>query len=199
MDLVSQLDISHYLINNLWDNLNSLHSRHNKLKCLRSHTFRCIWCRSQTTCSFGLLNGVWLHCLNNLEPLFVLLCSEMNLHGFICHKVPCTGETVILSKPWHFLLHGLVEKLVGKFWDQILVNNLVEVSLVVTSTSCLRNSFALCWLSSSSESSHCSLYLILNIIILRLLTQTLIIISQGSGLELRQMHSSGCVELVRTG
>jgi len=60
----------------------------------------------------------------------VLLCLIVDLAGLIGDKVPSASHAVVLAETWLVLLQGLIQQLGRHRWEQVLIDNLVEVTAV---------------------------------------------------------------------
>jgi hypothetical protein len=70
--------------------------------------------------------------LNYLEALFVLLGLVVNVDGLLRNEVTSTGDAVELTETRFIFLLFLMQKLLSHLWEQILIYNLIEVTLVTT-------------------------------------------------------------------
>ena len=60
----------------------------------------------------------------------MLLSLIVDLAGLIGNEVPSASHAIVLTETWLVLLHGLVEQLCRHRWEQILIDNLVDVTAV---------------------------------------------------------------------
>ena len=121
------------------------------------HFLGCIRGRVKSTCFLGLLDGVGGLRLDELEALLVLLGLVVDLAGLIGNKVPSASHAVVLPETWLVLLHGLVKQQGRHLWEQVLIDNLVEVTAVPTLSLVAIDCLVLGYVILASESAHDSI------------------------------------------
>lgn len=84
----------------------------------------------------------------------MFLGPEVDLNRLIADEISSTCDTVVLTQPWHLLLHWLVKELLTNGRHEVLIHDLVEVALVVACALCTVEGLVLGDIALASDSSH---------------------------------------------
>jgi hypothetical protein len=81
----------------------------------------------------------------------------VDLASLIGNKVPSASHAVVLAETWLVLLQGLIQQLCRHRWEQVLIDNLIEVTAVPALGLVAIDCLVLGNVILSSKSSHDSI------------------------------------------
>ena len=111
--------------------------------------------------SVSLLVSVGFFGSDDLEPLLVLLGSEVSLHDHVCHEVASTRHTVVLPETGLLLINLLVGQLLILGFHHVGQHNLVKVARIRLLVALFGVHLFLCGVTGPTLFSTCSSHLLL--------------------------------------